>query len=104
MGMTNIRAWSVLLIRPHVSGDETILQAPDPSLQPTSRCLHPSSKSVRNYLVFFHLSPSGNAGQNQFADSIFSETMTMQTFPCLTRFCLHDFMGDPNGLAFFLLL
>ena len=55
-----------------------------------------SSKSVRNYLVFFHLTPSGNAGQNQFADSILSETMTTQTFfPCLVFLPIYD-MGDPH--------
>lgn len=36
--------------------------------------------SMKNYLVFFHLSPSGTAGQNQFADSIVTETTALQTF------------------------
>jgi len=59
-------AWSVLLIRPHVSGDETkIYKQPTPKIiRRASNLLFSGfytakSESMRNHLVFFHLSPLG---------------------------------------------
>ena len=91
-----ILAWSVLLIRPRVSGDELnykqltqiklYKQTRDhirtPSLRLKMKSLFVAV--VNTYfvyddsLVFFHLTPPGNDGQFQFADSIISETICSQ--------------------------
>jgi hypothetical protein len=103
--MTNYQAWSVLLIRPRVSGDElNFSKQPDLSKEGIvtnrracagdgKRCryhhcsqssskpimlLCPNKVSMRNHLVFFHLTLHALHVEMQvnskFADSIVSET------------------------------